>query len=319
MRIFKNINTYQRTEQPLWVTIGTFDGMHLGHQYLIEQMLEYSRKVHENPRTMIITFDIHPQTYFASTAPRPIMTNRHKLKFIGETGIDDCLIMNFDEKLSKVSAEHFIEEYLVKNLQIAGIVIGFNNTFGYQGRGNIKLLKRFAAKNNFTALTAKPFYVDGSPVSSSRIREILKTGMLEDAQKLLGGYFSVLGIVIKGVQRGRKLGIPTANIKMDISFLPPLGVYGVKILGIDNKQYFGVANIGYNPTFHINNPDSMKSQLEVFVFDYNGNLYGKELTIEFITRIREEIKFKSLEKLVSEIQADIKKFKVYIQNNLTND
>ena len=318
MRIFKNINTYQQTQQPLWVTIGTFDGMHLGHQYLIEQMLEYSQKVHEHPRTMIITFDIHPQTYFAANSPRPIMTNRHKIQYIEKTGIDDCLMMNFDEKLSKISAEQFIEEYLVKKLQISGIVIGFNNTFGYQGRGNIKLLKRYAMKNNFTALTAKPFYIEDSPVSSSRIREILKTGMLAGAKKLLGRYFSVLGIVIKGVQRGRKLGIPTANIKMDISFLPPLGVYGVKVLGIDEKQYFGVANIGYNPTFHINNPDSMKPQLEVIVFDFNSNLYGKELTIEFITRIRDEIKFDSLDKLISGIQSDIEKFRIYTSKNLAD-
>ncbi|MCD4657782.1 MAG: hypothetical protein K8S87_09595, partial [Planctomycetes bacterium] len=167
------------------------------------------------------------------------------------------------------------------------------------------------------ALTAKPFYVDDSPVSSSRIREILKTGMLEDAKKLLGRYFSVLGIVIKGIQKGRKLGVPTANIKMDIGFLPPLGVYGVKILGIDENQYFGVANIGYNPTFHINNPDSMKPQLEVFVIDFEGNLYGKELTIEFITKIRDEKKFNTIDELIKVIHSDIEEFKLYIRDRLS--
>jgi len=318
MRIFNNIDSYQRSQQPLWVSIGTFDGMHLGHQYLINQLKEYSHKVHEDARTMIITFDVHPQLLFIGESPRPITTNRHKIQLLEHTGIDDTLVMTFTPELAEVSAEDFIVDYLVEKLKISGIVLGYNNTFGHKGLGNINLLRRYAQKYDFTALTAKPYFIDDAPVSSTRIREKLQAGDLNGAKEMLGRYFSVLGIVIKGVQRGRELGVPTANIKMGIGFLPPLGVYGVRVRGIDEKAHFGVANIGYNPSFHMKNPESLKPQLEVHLFDYSGNLYGKELTVDFITRIRDETRFNKIEDLIAEIHNDISKFKSFISENEPN-
>ena len=318
MRIFRNIDNYDNESgQKLWVTLGTFDGMHLGHRFLLEQLKEYASKIDENPRTLVITFEIHPHLILADTEqkPRPITTARHKLKMIEQSGIDDCLLIDFTEKIANITAEQFIEDWLIKKLKISGIVLGYNNRFGCEAKGDFKLLKKYAQKYGFHAILAKPKLIDGLPVSSTRIREVLKNGNLKTAEKMLGRRFSVLGIITAGERIGRKLGFPTANVEFGIEFLPPLGVYGVEVKGIaedTSKKYFGVANIGFRPTFHINRD---RPQLEVFILDFDRNIYGKEVEIIFLTKIRDEIKFDSIEELRANIEKDIATFRNYLANN----
>ncbi len=294
------------------VAIGNFDGIHLGHQKIIEMTQQLASQYQYTP--VMLTFDPYPQQYFHPEKPVPRLTTlREKVDIIRRF---DCFVpqedvtfammpgtlsellvyaLPFDQALAQYSPEYFIQEILIKKLKAKMIIVGEDFRFGYQRKGDVKLLQSIS---EFKTQIISPVMLEGERISSTRVRHSLREGNLELAQKLLGRYYSMTGRIVRGNQRGRQLGFPTANIAMNKRIPPIRGVFAVKV-SIDDKSYSAVANIGSRPTV-----DGMHEFLEVYIFDFGQDIYGKYINIEFIQKIRDEMKFNSLDELKQQIAKD---------------
>jgi riboflavin kinase/FMN adenylyltransferase len=283
--------------------LGMFDGVHLGHQAVISSARKKA-KVYNCP-TVTVTFSTHPQ-YITSNTPTPQLTLlEDRLNLFEKIGVDIAIVLDFDKEFSQISAHQYIEQLLVNGLHAKNISIGFDHRFGRGKRGNQFLLKEYKDHFGYEVQVVPPFTKAGQIVSSSIIRKLLKYGDIQGANTLLGRDYMLRGSVVKGVQRGRELGYPTANIKPHGNVLiPACGVYAVNIqIGKDNyhKVKPGVLNIGYRPTFS----DRTIPTIEAFIFDLNEDIYDKELCLFFKEKIRDERKFDSAEELVEQIKKDI--------------
>lgn len=282
-------------------TIGNFDGVHLGHQALFEETVKRARLKHG--KAVAITFDPHPLQVLRPEVPlKLICTLEQKIKLIQKAGLDYLLILEFTPELAALEAEAFVEEILVRGLKVKELVVGYDYRFGRGRKGDVDLLRSLGRRFGFQVIVIPPQKINGLTVSSSLVRELVTKGEVALVRKLLGRPYQICGQVIPGHGRGRKLlGFPTANLKLSREkLLPKEGVYAVEVF-FDGERYAGVMNLGYNPTF-----GDQYLSAEVHIFDFEGDLYGKEICIALIERLRDEKKFSSPEELAAQIAQDCK-------------
>ncbi|RMG75091.1 MAG: bifunctional riboflavin kinase/FAD synthetase [Nitrospirae bacterium] len=298
MKVFNGIDTVRESFDYLVVTIGNFDGVHIGHQKIFRKVNEARGR---RGTSMVITFNPHPVKVLAPERKLKLLTPlEEKLKLIEKTGIDAVLIIDFDREFSRVEPEDFIKGILVDKLKVKHVIVGHNYRFGKEKRGTTELLRRRGRRYGFKLTVVRNTKLGGHVVSSSRIRQLLAWGRVCEASSLLGRPYSIHGRVIRGAGRGaRVLSTPTANITTPNEIVPKEGVYAVRV-ELEGNHYDGVANIGTNPTF-----DGTQMSYEVHLFDVNQNLLGKELRVYFIDRIRGEKRFSSVEQLKTQIKKDI--------------
>lgn len=301
MKIIKIDNLNQiESLPPVCATIGAFDGLHKGHLELIKRCLE------SNLNSAVITFNPDPDSILKKLTDYPIlMTLEKKEEILEALGVDYFIIFEFTKEFSLLRKEEFIN--ILKKLNVKQLVFGYDFRFGYKGEGSISDLK-----NHFIIDEVDKYQIDNVRVSSTYIKQLLADGNIDFANQLLGRNYSIKGYTFVGSQLGKSIGFPTANIDYKNCYLPKTGVYLVKVLGLD-QEYFGMANIGHNPTFNFQN----KLRFEVHIFNFDEILYGKELEICFLKPLREEIKFKNLEDLVKQLRNDKNKC-IEILNNFSN-
>ncbi len=280
------------------IAIGSFDGIHLGHRALFEEAKSLSIILNAEP--LIVTFDPHPRSVLFPEANFKLLTTlEEKFYLLSELGVKNIALIPFTRSLSELSADLFVQEYIVDNLRAKGVVVGFNFRFGKGRQGDVEYLKELSKKYNFTFKAVPPVILDGIVISSSVIRSLIEKAQIETANKLLGRPYFLIGKVVKGRGRGKHLGYPTANIEVSsLKLLPPAGVYAVWVL-INGKRFKGALNIGKRPTF-----EEKEISIEVHIFNFDKDIYGETLKIEFIKHIREEKKFSSIEELKAQIEKD---------------
>lgn len=301
MKIFRTIEEVENNSNTI-LTVGTFDGLHLGHQKLLEKLIYLAKK--DGLRSMVITLDPHPQIVLKKSGKEPIKlltTINERLLLFEKFGLDSVNILPFTEEFSKLQPEDFVRDYLYSKIGLKKLLIGYDHLFGKDRRGDAKLLDALSKELNFDVLTIEALQKEDVVVSSTKIRKALIEGKIELANSMLNYTYFVLGTVVKGDGRGRKIGFPTANIIPENSYklLPCRGVYLVSSI-IEDKKYWGMANIGYRPTF----TNSNELILEVHFFNFNQDIYYKKIKVEFYSFIREEKKFDSLENFLYQLKLD---------------
>jgi riboflavin kinase/FMN adenylyltransferase len=281
------------------VTIGNFDGVHLGHRFIFRKLIEEARR--EGRPAVVITFEPHPKMILhPERRPFYLITSlEEKIRLLENLGIDALILIPFSLEYARTTAEEFIRSVLWESLRIRKILIGHDYTFGRGKEGNADFLAAFGGRLGFAVEVMDAFKVGDTTVSSTRIRIALLTGEVRLAAALLGRPYNLGGLVVPGKRRGVRLGFPTANLRPDKELAPARGVYAVYAL-LDGNRLPGVLNIGFNPTF----ADETLS-IEVHLFDFDENIYGKPMEILFIERIRDEIRFDSPEELIAQIDRDI--------------
>ena len=283
------------------VAMGNFDGVHLGHRAVITAALEMG-KAHRKP-ALALTFEPHPRRFFSPTTPQFRLSDETaKLRLLAGTGLAGAVIMAFDKQRAGTTAQDFIHHDLIGRLGVSGIAVGYDFHFGKGRVGSPSLLVNEAPRLGIEVDVQPHIDIDERPVSSSAIRSALAEGQIEDAAAMLGGPWFVTGEVIHGEKRGRELGYPTANIRLDNNCGLRHGIYAVRVgrgQGKDQVRIDGVASFGRRPTF-----DNGAPLLEIFLFDFKGDLYGEVLDVAFIGFIREELKFSSVDALIKQMDDD---------------
>jgi riboflavin kinase/FMN adenylyltransferase len=281
--------------------IGIFDGVHRGHQTLLERVVRQART--RRGTAGALTFHPHPLTILAPPrAPRLLISLEHRLRLLGRLGLDISVVVPFTAAVASVEAETFVEEVLIGRLGARQIVTGDGFRFGRGGCGDVRLLRTVAARRRIVVESVPPVAEGGQPISSTVIREAIERGDLTSAARLLGRPASVLGRVTMGSGRGRRLGFPTANLLVDEEVAPPRGVYAVVAALDDGVSYRGVANVGVRPTFA---EPRRQPLVEVHLFGYSGTLYGEMLEVSFVAKLRDEQAFVSPDALAAQIARDV--------------
>lgn len=300
MKIYHGTANF-RVEHPV-LTIGTFDGVHLGHMKIIARLKEIASEI--KGETVIFTFHPHPRQIVTPEEHnlRLITTLYEKTERLEAAGIDHLIIYPFSAEFSRMSYTDFVQHILIDRLQTSCLVVGYDHKFGRQRRGDFEYLTQCAEKYNFRIERLDPLLVDELHVSSTRIREALEEGDISLANKFLGYPYELHGKVVKGEQIGRKIGFPTANIEAPevTKLIPGYGVYAVKVI-LDGSTFNGMLNIGTRPTFN-SNADSRS--IEVNIFDFDNLIYGQNIKLVFFAKIREEQKFPGKEALVAQLHRD---------------
>jgi riboflavin kinase / FMN adenylyltransferase len=300
MKVIQQLNQLNAPERKVCLAIGVFDGVHLGHQQIIRQTINDARQ-HEAV-ALVVTFDKHPSTIVApDRVPALIYSPAQKIRAIAALGADALLEIPFDRPFSQQSGETFIRSLAKELGRIHSICVGADFVFGHQRSGNVSLLQRLGTELQFQVHGLAAIALDGQVVSSTRIREAIRAGNFDAASQMLGRGYSVAGRVIRGDQLGHQLGFPTANLDTPGLLLPAHGVYAAHArVGATNHR--AVLNIGTRPTIQNATPTP---RLEVHLLDFSGDLYGQELEVEFVAKLRDEIKFPSVEALRAQIQRDV--------------
>ena len=288
------------TEGPYSLALGFFDGVHRGHQEVINSAIATAKE--KGYKSAVMTFDPHPSIVLGGRNEKVfyITTLQQKLDTLATLDVDTVFVVNFTSDFAKLSPEIFVKHFIL-DLNVKHVTAGFDFSFGAFGKGNMELMRQLGAESFGVTVVDK--YTDAEEkISSTRIRKALQDGDMEEARLLLGRAFEVPGIVVHGDKRGRKLGFPTANVQhMEGCFIPATGVYAVKIL-VQNEWFDGVCNVGYKPTF--NNPDNKQLSIEVHIFNFEKNIYGEEVVVGWYHRIRSEKKFNGIDELVAQIEKD---------------
>ena len=281
------------------VTLGNFDGVHLGHQEIFRRVLARSREL--GFPSVALSFYPHPLKILRpQDAPLMLLPLKEKVRLMEKLGLENFLCIRFTKDFASLSARRFVERILVGSLRAKEVFVGKDYRFGKARKGNVELLSRLGKEFGFRVNVVEPVVVDGILVSSTRIRRMLLEGRVKEAMKLLGRPYKLLGKVVKGAGRGRVLGFPTANIEPENELIPKVGVYCVAV-EVENMTHPGVVNIGFNPTFE----EDKRVKIEVHIIDFSGELYNKEIGVSFLKRIRGEIRFSSAEELVKRIAKDV--------------
>jgi len=282
------------------VGLGNFDGLHLGHMKLIDTLITESRKM--GIESILYTFSKHPENILRKKLFTPLLTTvTKKVELLGRTSLDHIYFDEFDENFSRLKPISFVEEILVKKLKIRLAVTGTDYRFGYKGQGDVELLSHLGKVYGFRVITIPPVTIDNETVSSTGIRKNILSGNVHKASRLLGRNYSIAGKVVHGRQIGNKIGFPTANIiPEDYLTIPHSGVYITKTL-LDGKIINSVTNIGNNPTFK----DVEKTSIETHLLDIDQEIYGSNIEVFFLTKIRSEKEFGSVEELIIQIKKDV--------------
>jgi riboflavin kinase / FMN adenylyltransferase len=304
MQIIKGIENFKETFRNPVVTLGNFDGVHLGHQDLFKRVKEEALKI--GGKGMVITFEPHPLKVLAPDRFLPLLTPfRKKMILIQKSGIETVLCIEFSLEFSEISPSEFIKSILVERVRVKKVIIGYNYHFGKGQKGDAQTLIDAGKVFNFGVAVVEPFRIGQTIVSSSKIRDLIQAGEIEEASRLLGREYPIIGKVVEGAKRGQSLGFPTANLEISDELYPKSGVYAVEVEW-GQQRLNALANVGSNPTFFSEqNRRSNPVSLEVFILNFNRNIYGEEIQINFRRRIRDEIRFKSPSLLIEQIEKDI--------------
>ena len=298
MRIFDNLKSYSSKKESI-LTIGTFDGVHIGHNKILKRLIQDSKK--NNLSSLVMTFFPHPRMILNKSHDiKMIDTISEKINLLEKTGLDNLIIHPFDNNFSKIRAKEFVEEILVKKLKIKEIIIGYDHKFGKDREASVEDLKKFGKDYMFTVKEIPAQEIDSIAISSTKIRNAILNGEIEKCNKFLGRNFILTGKVVYGDGLGKKIDFPTANIEIKETYkiTPKNGVYLVKTT-INSNTYFGMMNIGIRPTVGGTN-----KSLEIHFFNFKDNIYGKNVSIEIIKKIRDEEKFSSIDQLKIQLKKD---------------
>jgi riboflavin kinase/FMN adenylyltransferase len=310
LQIFYDLEAPSKLCQESVVTIGVFDGLHLGHRAIIQLVLTQAEK--SNLSSLVFAFHPSPLALLAPEKCPPALTALpKKIEILQQLGVDIVVFARFDAYLQQMSPDDFVQLVLLQSLHAKQVVVGYDWRFGKGRTGNPELLKQLGERYKFGVTIVGPTQLHGAPVHSTRIREAISNGELDLTAQLLGRRYSIMGEVITGEGRGRQLGFPTANINPGDQMLPPNGVYAIRAK-LEGRLFDGVLNMGTRPTF-----GELKFQIESHLFDFEGMVYGKTIEIFFIQKIRDERAFPNPEALSHQIQQDVAKAKEIL--NLTVD
>lgn len=311
MQLIESIDQITKPFPNAVITIGNFDGVHVGHQALFREVIERARLLQGT--SIAMTFEPHPLRVLTDQRNPPLITlYEQKRELIEKVGLDVLICIPFSREFAEMSARAFVEDLLVKQIGIKAVVVGKDYSFGRDREGDIPMLQTMGEQLGFEVIIADWIHSSkASPdrISSTRIREMVSDGQVFDARRMLGRYYQIRGIVVRGRNRGGKLlGFPTANIELQDELCPKTGIYAVTVEW-NAQLYSGVANIGYSPTF-----DDHLFTVEVHIMDFQDDIYGKKIKVNFIQRIRDEIKFPSLEALSDQIREDVKTAKAILDS-----
>jgi riboflavin kinase/FMN adenylyltransferase len=281
------------------MTIGNFDGVHLGHQALLRELVSWARQ-HDAP-AVAVTFREHPRQVLGDSRPRILLPLDQRLELMADFGLDATVVMPFTREFARVSAEEFLSRIIATGLGARGVLLGWDACFGRNRRGNLAFLQEHAPPLGIEARGAEPVLLEHAPISSSRIRNAIRAADLAAAERLLGRRVTITGDVVRGDGRGRQLGIPTANLDPHHDILPPPGVYAALVELEERGQFPALVNIGHRPTFHGQGADIV---VEAWLQDFSGDLYGQRLTLEILARLRDERRFSGPEELLAAIRED---------------
>jgi len=311
LKIFNSLDTFEQVPGAV-VTLGTFDGVHRGHLKLIERLKETARTI--NGSVVLLTFDPHPRAVLrqGGESVKLLTTLSEKEELLKNAGVDYLVVHPFDKQFSDLSANAFIREVICNKLGTSVLVVGFDHRFGHNREGGFEDLMAASVAGGFRLDRIPAQLIDDITVSSTRIRKALQEGQLEEASALLGRHYSLSGRVVEGNKLGRTLGFPTANLSVNDpdKLIPQSGVY-VALVQIGNTKHKGLVSIGYRPTFELHGALSV----EAFIIDFNADIYGEVIQLEFIKRLRGDIKFNSAEDLVARMNTDLSDAVNYFEHN----
>jgi riboflavin kinase/FMN adenylyltransferase len=288
------------------LTIGNFDGLHLGHRAMIERLRESARRL--DVPACVMTFEPHPREFFApDQAPTRLTSLREKLEALAGLGVDRVLVCRFDYDFARIAAEAFVQRYLVGGLAVRWVLVGDDFRFGARRQGDAELLAAMGRENGFQVERMSSVLADGVRASSTAVRERLAAGDLSGAARLLGRPYSISGRVVRGDGIGRQLGFPTANVHMRHNRPPLGGIFVAEVLGVGETPLPGVASLGVRPTVS----DSGRAVLEVHLLDFAGELYGRHVSVRFLHKLRDEEKYPGLDALTAAIARDVEHARAY--------
>ena len=280
------------------IALGFFDGVHLGHEKVILDAVNRSKKI--DAISAVVTFSNHPQSVISGRHPKLLTTLDKRIELFEELGAQAVILLKFTEEIAGLPPENYLKSILIESLNPKSISIGYNHHFGAQKKGNGAFLKEFESKYNYKLSVIPPVSIDNHVVNSSSVRKLIKTGDVKTAARLLGRLFTIKNTVIHGEKRGRAIGFPTANLTLPHNFITPHpGVYS-GLVTYEDKTYRAVINVGKRPTFG----DLAEDLLEVHILDFNQDIYGQQLEVSFIEKLRDEVKFDSVDALKKQIQSD---------------
>lgn len=308
MKIIHGKENYQYQNCRLFIALGNFDGLHLAHRSIIGKACSLAQE--HMGKSAVFLFDPHPVTKLYARKDFLLLSSvKRRSEILEELGVDFLIIEEFNEKIASLPPFQFVTDYLVNTFRVTGVVVGFDYTFGNRGRGTANHLLKWGERFNFAVEVVPPVILGDEVVSSSLIRELLTRGEVKNAARYLGNNFRISGLVVHGEGRGRTLGFPTANLLIqDGLLLPQSGVY-LSSTTYAGEKYFALTNIGSKPTFHKDG----KLVVEVYLIDFSGDLYGEELTVEFLHRIRKEAVFSGANSLKEQMHIDLKRARELIQ------
>lgn len=295
------------------VTMGTFDGVHLGHRHLIG--IIKSKAQQKNRKSVAISYYHHPlETIHKKTFPYLLTERKYKENLLKQMGIDCVIYLDFNQEMANMSADEFLKKIIINEVGPSEIVIGYDTHFGKNREGDFKFLEENAEKYHYLITAIEPYRIKNKIISSSRIRDFIREGDMEQANLFLGRFYSVTGIIRSGDKIGRKIGFPTINIEPIDAFQlePSVGVYICKV-AVDGCEYTGVTNIGYSPTLK----KTGVKEIETHILDFDGDLYRKEVEIKFVKRLRDELYYKNKADLIDQIQLDIEQTRSYFDEDKT--
>jgi riboflavin kinase/FMN adenylyltransferase len=299
MEILRSIPELERLRGPVFLAIGVFDGVHRGHQAVISTSADHARAANGTP--VVVTFDPHPEKVLRPhAAPHLLSATQHKIALIRTLGVEHLLIISFDKQFAATEPEDFVQKLTAYSKPLREICVGHEWSFGKNRRGNLDLLKKLGANFDFDVVGIPPVAINGAVVSSTAIREAIEKGDFAKASEMLGREYTILGTVTRGDNLGKKIGFPTANLSAHSEQFPPNGVYAAEAR-IDGDLHRGVINLGVRPTVSDGKSERV---LEIHLFDFNRDIYGRDVEVRFLRFLRSERKFENLDALVQQIRQD---------------
>ena len=312
MRVFQGFEQLSAIPNPV-LTIGTFDGVHVGHQKIIQRLNEEAKKI--DGESVLFTFYPHPRMvlYPESHGLKLIQTQVEKIDKLRRYGLQNVIVHPFTKEFSRLTALEFVRDFLVNQLHVKKLVIGYDHSFGKNREGNLQFLKDVSETYGFEVIEIAAQEIDEVNISSTKIRRAIEQGNILKAQEYLGEPFELFGTVVHGDAMGRQLGFPTANLDVDseVKLIPHSGVYAVNVLLDSGRIFEGMMNIGTKPTVS----ENIRQSIEINLFDYNGNLYNQHITVQLLKRFRDEVKFDSVSDLQSQLIKDESSIRVFFADN----
>ena len=298
MEVFRDIEDSPRPELKTVVTMGNFDGIHLGHQALVGNAVAEAKQW--RTKSVVFTFEPHPLKLLApERAPRMIVNRQDKIDMLQALGVDVIIVQTFDHRFANIEAEDFVRRYLLERLNLSKIWLGRDLRFGRARQGDAEDLIRWGSELGFSVGIVEPILIQGKRISSSRIRQLIEQGRVDEVQPMLGRYHFISGTVVSGHRRGRNMGFPTANLAAATELLPQDGIYAT-VLELQDHHWLSVSSVGHNPTF-----GQGSRTVEAYILDFTQDIYGEPVKLSFVQRIREERRFAQIEELVTQMHEDV--------------